>query len=249
MGKRRRWYVGSVVLIIVLLFGGVLPATAQTEEPKLPTTLKSSKVLPTRYGRKHPEARQAVPFRSWYTSTSRRWRWSASSGRTTTPRLCPGDHGAPGRARAPGRGAGRPGRRPVRPGVDRAWASSLTPQAHRSCAPYEHVVGVRGVGNYELDLTETVPWIGATAVQALGVHRHARLDRQRHRRRGHRLRHRLHARQVRRPGHGRGVRSAYCGDARPPQPDQSGLQRAHAARRPGALWAGQQGSRRLRLGW
>lgn len=32
-----------------------------------------------------------------------------------------------------------------------------------------HVVGVRAVGNYQLDLSETVPWIGASAVQALGV--------------------------------------------------------------------------------
>lgn len=33
----------------------------------------------------------------------------------------------------------------------------------------QHVVGVRAIGNYELALTETVPWIGATDVQALGV--------------------------------------------------------------------------------
>lgn len=33
----------------------------------------------------------------------------------------------------------------------------------------QNVIGVRGVGNYELALTETVPWIGATGVQNLGV--------------------------------------------------------------------------------
>lgn len=32
-----------------------------------------------------------------------------------------------------------------------------------------HVAGVRGIGNYELALTETVPWIGAAGVQALGT--------------------------------------------------------------------------------
>lgn len=33
----------------------------------------------------------------------------------------------------------------------------------------QNVIGVRGIGNYELALTETVPWIGATNVQSLGV--------------------------------------------------------------------------------
>jgi subtilisin family serine protease len=32
-----------------------------------------------------------------------------------------------------------------------------------------NVIGVHGVNNYTLDLTETVPWIGAEAVQSLGV--------------------------------------------------------------------------------
>lgn len=36
-------------------------------------------------------------------------------------------------------------------------------------AALNHVAGVRGIGNYELDLTETVPWIGAAAVQQQGV--------------------------------------------------------------------------------
>ncbi len=33
----------------------------------------------------------------------------------------------------------------------------------------QHVIGVRGIGNYELALNETVPWIGATGLQEMGV--------------------------------------------------------------------------------
>lgn len=33
----------------------------------------------------------------------------------------------------------------------------------------QHVIGVRGVGNYELALRETVPWIGAADLQQMGI--------------------------------------------------------------------------------
>ncbi len=86
-----------------------------------------------------------------------------------------------------------------------------------------------GIGNYELDLTETVPWIGAAAVQQQGVtgkHDYtgygldvAVIDSG------------IDYTHVKLGGAGtpEAYAEAYCGDPRRPRPDRSHLQCVSAA--------------------